>query len=44
MLGIYWAYIGDNGKLHGNYYSGFRVESGYVYPLGSLKRVYRFRV
>ena len=24
ILGLYWGYIGDNGKENGNYYLGFR--------------------
>ena len=23
LLGLYWGYMGDNGKENGNYYSGF---------------------
>ena len=26
-VGLYWIYIGDNGKENGNYYLGFRVYS-----------------
>ena len=24
LLGLYWGYVGDNGKENGNYYNGLR--------------------